>query len=326
MKKNIIVIFTGGTISMDKLNNDQGVRISSSQMPFEKDLIKQFPKHNLSFITFSMVPSPYLDINDMFKLTKLIESYVNDKSYDGVVVSHGTDTLEESAFMADLYLDTNKPVVFTGSMRNYSEVSYDGARNLMSAILVASSNASINQGVLIVLNDEINAASEATKTHTLSLNTFKSLEFGPLGIIDDQSVIFYRKKAKTMLHVRPSKIINNVEIIKVSAGSSSLLLNSLINNNFNGIVLEALGRGNVPPNLVPSITKAINSGIHVILTSRVPMGRVLGTYGYDGGGASLEKLGVIFAPNLNSQKARIKLIMILSLEEHTKNIKDYFIE
>lgn len=324
MKKNIKVVFTGGTISMNKLSNGQGVGISSSQMPFEKDLKKMFPNLNLTFDTFSMVPSPFLEIEDLFSLTKRIELYANDNLIDAVVISHGTDTLEESSFMADLYLQTNKPVIFTGSMRNYSEVSYDGLGNLMSSILVASSDESKGQGVLIVFNDEINAASETTKTHTLSLNTFKSLEFGPLGIIDDQHVIYYRKKANIIRHIRPESINDKVEIVKISAGSSSLIVNLLIDSRFEGIVIEALGRGNVPPKVVPGIERALALGIPVVLTSRSPMGRVLGTYAYEGGGAALEKLGVIFAPNLNSQKARIKLIMLLGSNINEKDMVKYF--
>lgn len=318
------MILTGGTISMNKHSDNELIDISDDYTKMIDELKDKLNGIDLSYEVFSMLPSPHLKITDMFSLTKLIDLNINDDAIDGIVITHGTDTLEETAYMADLYIKSKKPVIFTGSMRSYSDISYDGIRNLLSAILVAASDDSKNQGVLVVLNDEINSAAEVTKTHTLSLDTFKSLDFGPLGIIDNQSVIFYRKSLKNTKHIRPNTLNANVEIIKISAGTSSLLLNLLINHGVDGIVIESLGRGNISIESLPGVTRAIENSIPLVLTSRVPMGRVLGTYGYEGGGGHLEKLGVIFAPNLNSQKARIKLMMILSLT-HKNKTGDYFL-
>ncbi|MFA5526721.1 MAG: asparaginase domain-containing protein, partial [Acholeplasmataceae bacterium] len=179
-------------------------------------------------------------------------------------------------------------------------------------------------GVLVVMNDEINAAAEVTKTHTLSLDTFKSLEFGPIGIVEQDNVLYYRQTHYLQLHIAPKQIETRVEIIKAYAGSSSVFLNLLIEQGTKGIVIEALGRGNVPPLMVEGITKAIALDIPVLLTSRCPMGRVLDSYGYEGGGHHLKKLGVIFTENLSSQKARIRLMLALGASSSLSEIKKYF--
>ncbi len=309
---------------MNKRDEDQLVNISDEYDKVIDEVKDNLREIDLDYCVFSMVPSPHMKLTDMFNLSKLIDLKLNETNIDGIVVTHGTDTLEETSYMVDLYVNSKKPVVFTGSMRSHSDISYDGIRNLVSAILVASSDDSKNQGVLVVLNDEINSAAEVTKTHTLSLDTFKSLDFGPLGIIDNSSVYFYRTRIKNTKHIRPTEIIRNVEIVKISSGSSSLLLNLLIDNDIDGIILESLGRGNTTPDSLPGVIRAIEKNIPVVLTSRVPMGRVLGTYGYVGGGGHLEKLGVIFAPNLNSQKARIKLLMLLNSDIETDDYYSYF--
>jgi L-asparaginase len=208
-------------------------------------------------------------------------------------------------------------------MRNFSELGYDGFSNLLSAILVASEKTSYNRGVLVCLNDEINAASEVTKTHTLALDTFKSMEFGPLGIVDEQDVIYYRESTKRKSNITPARLKANVEIIKVVTGQdSSLLYYYITTNKVQGIVLEAFGRGNVPPTMVDGIKRAIDKGIKIVLTSRCPKGRVRDSYGYDGGGYHLKQLGVLFSGDLSSQKARLKLMLALSLEDSA--IEQYF--
>ncbi|MFA5560738.1 MAG: asparaginase [Acholeplasmataceae bacterium] len=325
-KKSIMIVFTGGTISMHKHESTFKTVINDNQNELLKILESNIPHVELLSHQFSMKPSPAVTPGDMFNLAKLTNQYIENPNIDGVVITHGTDTLEETAYFLDLYLNTKKPVVVTGSMRNFSELGYDGLSNLHSSILVASSSESKNLGILVVLNDEINSAREVTKSHTMALDTFKSLEFGPLGIVDQERVIYYRNTHHHESFITPNQLSADVEIVKASAGSSSVLLNLLIDQKINGIIVEALGRGNVPETMVDGIKRAIKNNIPVIITSRSPMGRVLDTYGYEGGGAHLMSLGVIFAGNLNSQKARIKLILALSLTNDQEQIRKYFSE
>lgn len=323
-KKQVLIIFTGGTISMEKNSLTSKATIKDNQNELMENISSELKNINLISNQFSLKPSPSVTPIDMFNLAKLTQKSLENPEIDGVVITHGTDTLEESAYFLDLFLDTKKPVVFTGSMRNFSELGFDGLSNLVSSILVAADDASIGMGVLIVMNDEINSAVEVTKSHTLALDTFKSLEFGPIGIVEQENVLYYRETHYARLTMQPSNIQSAVEIVKAYSGASSLILNLLIDNGVKGIILEALGRGNVPPMMIQGITRAIQNNIPVVLTSRCPKGRVLDSYGYEGGGNHLRQLGVIFTNNLNSQKARIKLMLALGMSSDTSSIKNFF--
>ena len=322
--KTILVIFTGGTISMEKNALTTKATIKDNIRELIDNISAELTNIDLVSHLFSLKPSPSITPNDMFELAKLTQSKLDDPSIDGVVITHGTDTLEESAYFLDLYLETKKPVVFTGSMRNFSELGFDGLSNLVSSILVAASEKSRHMGVLVVLNDEINSAAEVTKSHTLALDTFKSLEFGPIGIVEQENVLYYRQTHHKSYVMKPNAIEPNVEIIKVYTGSSSLLLNLLIEHGVKGIIIEALGRGNVPPQMIPGIKKAIDQKIPVLITSRCPKGRVLDSYGYEGGGDHLRSIGAIFTQNLNSQKARIQLMLALGLSNDVETIASFF--
>lgn len=324
MKKKIQIIFTGGTISMQRHPDNKQANIVNNHEALIHNIQDELSQIEIRSHLFSLKPSPAMSPVDMLNLAKLTESFLNDEDIDGVVITHGTDTLEESAYLLDLYLDHEKPVVFTGSMRSYSDLGYDGLSNLVSSILVAADEKSCDKHVLVCLNDEINTAREVTKSHTLALDTFKSLEFGPIGIIEQDNVIYTRHLFLDVPKLRTDHLEDNVALIKVVAGMSSDLLNLLIDHQVKGIVIEALGRGNVPPQMVPGIQKAIDKNIPVLLTSRCPIGRVLDNYGYEGGGYHLQQLGVIFTKNLNGQKARIQLMLALGITKDIDTLKSYF--
>ncbi|QWB95344.1 asparaginase [Mycoplasmatota bacterium] len=324
MKKTIQIIFTGGTISMQRHAINKQANIIDNRDDLLQNIKNELSQIEIRLHQYSLKPSPSITPGDMLNLAKLSKSFLDDPTVDGVVITHGTDTLEESAYFLDLYLRHEKPVVFTGSMRSYSDLGFDGLSNLLSSILVAADSSSMNMGVLVCLNDEINTAREVTKSHTLALDTFKSLEFGPIGIIEQDNVIYTRNTHLTIPNIQPKDIEPNVALIKVASGMSSDLLNLLVDTNVKGIVIEALGRGNVPPQMIGGITRAIENNIPVLLTSRCPIGRVLDNYGYEGGGYHLHQLGVIFTKNLNGQKARIQLMLALGLSHDIETIKKYF--
>ncbi len=323
-KKRILVIFTGGTIAMVNDLNTMKTVMSSGNNNIMQVITSTFTDLEIDYIEHSYLPSPYITPNHMFKLAKLIESKLLTENYEGVVVTHGTDTIEETAYFLDCYFNVKSPIVFTGSMRNLSELGYDGLSNVVSSILVAAHNDSKDRGVLLVLNDEINAASEVIKSHTVALDTFKSLEFGPLGIVDSRDVIYHRMNIYTKHNITISKLTKRVEIVKVTSGTDSLLIDFLIESKIDGIVLEALGRGNVPPLMLPGIIRALENNIPIILTSRCPKGRVLDTYAYEGGGHHLKQLGVLFSGNLPSHKARLLLMMALDFISNKDELKHYF--
>lgn len=321
--KKIAIIFNGGTISMkvDPRLKAAIPALSSEEIMSMVTGIERFAE--IEVINFSKLPGPHVTPEIMMEIYKLVEDTLNREDIHGVVVTHGTDTLEETAYFLDLTLDNPKPVVVVGAMRNSSELGYDGPSNLAAAICTAISEESRNKGVLVVMNNEVNAASEVTKTHTLSLDTFKSPEFGPLGIVDNDEVIFYRHMTKIQ-HIKIANIEAQVDLIKCGAGMDSRLIKFAVDSGSKGIVIEAMGRGNIPPKMVEGVEYAIKNRVAVVMVSRCPMGRVLDTYGYEGAGKNLRDLGVILGGNLPGQKARIKLMVALGSTKDLIKVKEIF--
>lgn len=325
MANKTAIIFTGGTISMkiDPRIHAAIPALSSEEIMAMVTNIEKFSE--IEIINFSNLPSPHITPKMMMELSILVNKTINREDITSVVVTHGTDTLEETAYLLDLTVNTEKPVIVVGAMRNSSELGYDGSSNLSAAICTGISKNAKNKGVLVVMNNEVNAASEVTKTNTLSLDTFKSPEFGPLGIVDNDEVIFYRDIVNRQF-IDTNEIEEKVGLLKTGPGMESDIINFYIYNGYKGIVIEALGRGNIPPQMIDGVKNAIEKNIPIVMVSRCPTGRVLDTYGYEGGGKHLRNLGVIFGNNLPGQKARIKLMLILSITNNMETIRNLFEE
>jgi L-asparaginase len=229
---------------------------------------------------------------------------------DGVVVTHGTDSLEESAYLAARSLASDKPIVFTGAMRTSSDLGWDGPANLGASVRVAASAASRGFGVLVVMGDRIYAGLDVTKAHTHMLDAFESPGLGPLGVVDDGQVVFRRALPSPGDVVEPRKLGGPVDIVYAYAGSDSRLLDAARGEGA-GVVVAAMGRGNVPPAMVPGIERWLHDRKPVVIASRALRGRVGHTYGYPGGGRRLHDLGVIFAGSRRPQQARIDLMLAL---------------
>lgn len=274
---------------------------------------------------FGMYPGPHVTPELMLNLSEVIRGYLEKNEFDGVIVTHGTDTLEETAYLLDLTVNTPVPIVVIGSMKNSSEPEWDGPRNLRDAVHICLNPNSRNMGVLVCLNGEINAASEVTKTHTDNVETFHSLDFGALGFVDRSRVIFNRMPRKLEL-LESARINPKVDLLKVYAGMDEKFFRYSADSGAEGIVVEALGVGNVPPSAFEGIKYAIEKGVPVVLVSRCPAGETLDVYGYPGAGKWLHKLGVIFADYLNGQKARIKLMLALGRTSDKEQLRRLFEE
>ncbi len=272
---------------------------------------------------YGSLPGPHISPEIMLDIARKVRGFLDREDVDGVVVTHGTDTLEETAYFLHEILDCKKPVAVTGAMRNGSELGYDGPANLSAAICTVISDSSIGRGVLVVFNNSVYGADEVQKSHTLSLDTFQSMDFGPLGIVDSDEVIYYRGK-RAIEPVIVDRIENKVALIKSVAGLDSDLIFYYLNEGYKGIVIEAMGRGNVPPKMVEGIAKAIEQKVPVVIVSRCPRGRVLDSYGYEGGGKGLRSLGAILGDNLTGPKARIKLMIILGKTHDVDEVKQLF--
>lgn len=323
MKKKVLIIFTGGTISM-KIDPELHAAIPALNSDEIMAMVSNIENvAEIESINFANIPSPHISTEHMMSIAHIVRENILREDITGVIITHGTDTLEETAYLLDLLIHSEKPIVVVGAMRNSSELGYDGSSNLSAAICTAISPKSKNKGVLVVMNNEVNAASEVTKTNTLSLDTFKSPEFGPLGIVDNDEVIFYRDITPSR-SIATNTIEKKVALIKTATDVGLDVVDFYIDSGYKGIVIEALGRGNIPPQLVPGIKRAIDNNIPVVMVSRCYTGRVLYTYGYEGGGKHLKDLGVIFGGNLPGQKARIKLMLSLGYTKDIERIREIF--
>lgn len=322
--KKVALVFTGGTIGMKVDKELHGAIPSLSPNEIIQALSGIDEYDNLIIHEFSRKPSPSITPRDMKNLATKVIEYLKQDDVAGVVVVHGTDVLEETAFYLNCVVNSKKPIVLTGSMKNASELGYDGLTNLVSSIKVCLSPDSMNKGTLVVMNDTINSSSEVTKTHTMSLDTFKSVEFGPLGIIDHNEVIYYRNITHYKKYELHNKMNDSTYLLKAYAGMNGDFIDYLIENEANGIVIEALGRGNLPPSMLDSIDRALNVGIFIVIVSRCNSGRVLDTYAYEGGGKDLTNRGCILGGSLNGQKARILLMLAISNDYDFDDIVDLF--
>ncbi len=319
----ILIIFTGGTFSM-KIDEKTG-----GAVPFfhGEELIEMIPKAkelaDVEIFNFGNRPGPHMTPELMLQLSEVVNKEIKRDDIDGIIVTHGTDTLEETAYFLDLTVNTNKPIVVIGAMRTSSEPDWDGPRNLLDAMYIINEKNSRGMGVLVCLNGEINAASEVTKTHTENIETFRSLDFGTLGFVERGKVIFNRLPRKLEI-IETEKIDSNVDMLKVYAGMDDKFFRFAADSGTHALVVEALGVGNVPPQAFKGIEYVVKKGIPVVLVSRCPSGETLDIYGYPGAGKWLKELGVIFSEYLNGQKARIKTIIALGKVEKSSQLKDFF--
>lgn len=244
-----------------------------------------------------------------FELARRASALLALPDVAGVVVTHGTDTMEESAYLADLVVGGDKPVVFTGAQRHADEPDADGPRNLADAIRVAASPAARGLGAVIVFASEIHGARDVTKLHSSRLGTFQSGEHGKLGDVDGGRVVV-RQRPLLRRHFAVERIEPAVDLIKLVMGSDARFVRCALESGARGIVLEAFGRGNGTPAVNEVVAEAVQGGVAVLVTSRCPQGRVMPIYG-NGGGKDLERAGAIFAGDLTGLKARILLSVLL---------------
>lgn len=321
MAKKLLILHTGGTISMKEGEN--GKVSPSARNPLLDALERLNHPAELHQESVFNVPSPHITLDHWLVLKDRIEQAVNEEHFDGIVITHGTDTLEETAYFLDLALNINVPIAITGAMRSSNELGSDGLINLQSAILVALSEDSKGKGVLVVMNDEVHHAKFVTKTHTTNVATFQTPTFGPCGLITKNNVIYFQKL--TAYECFPVREItkNNIQLVKAYAGMDSFLLEQLAHHGCDGVVIEALGAGNLPPTSLKGVHALLEANIPVVLVSRAFHGVTQDVYDYLGGGKELKQQGVIFTTGLSGQKARIKLLVLLN-QQREKPLFHYF--
>jgi len=314
------ILTTGGTIAMKQKGAGAIPALTAEEL---RSLLSP-DIGPLEMEEFSNLPSAHLTLDLIFKLAQRVRELLAAHEVIGVVITHGTDVMEETAYLLDLVVDTEKPIILTGAMRNASQVGYEGIANLKAAIRVAASSEARNLGALVVMNDEVHAARYVTKSHTQALDTFQSPSWGPLGRVDGDRVVIGKRVKRE--HIPCQRLAADVPLIKLAVGLDERFLHQAIERRADGAVIEALGGGRVPPWWMPTIKEAIDRGLVVVIASRCPAGRVYDEYGYVGAYRDLKRTGCIFAQGLSGQKARIKLMVALGLTRDEETVQRIFLQ
>ena len=315
-KKKIILMSTGGTIvsSGESATQTTGYRLGHlsinallDQMPDLKDKIE------LEQEAVSHVDSSSMTSEIWLKLARSVQTAVDRDDVDGVVITHGTDTMEETAYFLHLILKTQKPVVITGAMRPATALSADGILNLYNAFQVALDEQSQGLGVLMVLNNTIGSARFSTKTNTTNVATFSGLNTGELGAVIDNAVMYYNRSTRPHTMATPFSVHDfdqdesfpRVDILISHADDDSMLVDATVAIGAKGIVFAGLGNGCVPEKVLPGLKRASEAGVRVIRSSRVFTGPVFN------GLSEWEEAGLISSWNLSAVKSRILLQLAL---------------
>jgi L-asparaginase len=322
----VVVLSTGGTIASTRSEEEGGF---TSSLPGEQlvaavpglgELARVEVQNVANVGSTNMTPALWLEVS------RRANAALERPDVAGVLVTHGTDTMEETAYFLDLTVTSDKPVIMVGAMRAASEWDADGPRNILDATRVALSEEARGKGAFVVLNGEIHAAREVTKTHSLAVETFDTPEFGTLGIVDADGVRFYRAPLRRQSIPIPSDVaLPTVDIIPNYAGSDGRLIRGLLKEGpVDGLVIDAAGAGNIAAPLFQAVREAREAGVAVVVTSRTHAGRVLPLYAGGGGGTTLHALGCVFADNLSAQKARVLLIAALTRTSDPGELREIF--
>jgi L-asparaginase len=312
------LIATGGTIS-----NRDGGRLTADELIKSIPGVERFARPE--FEQFANLPSASLSLDQWLDLSRRINTlFENDADLSGIVVTSGTDTLEEAAYFLHLTVRSDKPLVVVGSMRNPSTLGYEGAANLLDAYRVAADPASRGKGVLVVLNDEINSAREVTKTDARRLETFQTRGYGVLGVVDPDRVAYYRTVVRR--HTKQSEFdvtsvqdLPRVDIALVYQGATGDVIKAMVDHGARGIVLATAGAGALSGTQADGVEYAVRKGVFVVMTTRTGSGRIAAG-GVDAG--SLRVQGEDLAP----VKARILLMLALTRTKDPAEIQRMFAE
>jgi L-asparaginase len=319
--KKIIVITTGGSIGT-KRGPAAGGAVPTVR---GDDLMEQLAHGDieLAFAEFSNLPGSHFTAVQALELAYRVEGALQSDDVHGVVVAHGADTIEETAYLLDLTITSPKPVVLTGATRLPTAPGYDGVINLAAAIRTAAAPDAHELGVLVVFGDQIFAAGSAQNVHAQALAAFGAPAAGPLGRVEAGKIRLTQRPTQRQT-IPCSRLEERVDLIAVTQGADDRLLRHAVEDGVAGIVIEAFGGGRVPPWWLPSIREAIGQRTVVVVASRCRAGALYDDYGYVGAYHDLQRLGVLFAHDLSGVKARIKLMLALGGARRPEEVRAWF--
>ncbi|AKG37913.1 L-asparaginase [Paenibacillus durus ATCC 35681] len=324
---NITILATGGTIAGSSASTTDVTGYTAGALGINT-LINAVPEMkqiaDVSGEQIANVGSPDIDNEVLLKLAKRINALLATDDVDGVVVTHGTDTLEETAYFLNLVVKSDKPVVVVGAMRPATAISADGPFNLYNAVKIASSKEARGKGVMIELNDRIGAARYITKTNTTGTDTFKSVEQGYLGVVSGDKIYFYNEvkrkhTASSVFDVSNLTELPQVDILYEYQNNGSYLYDAAINAGAKGIVVAGSGNGSLSTASEKGAAKAVSKGVAVVRSTRTGSGVVTHS-------ANDDKSGFVSSDSLNPQKARILLMLALTKTKNPAVIQTFFDE
>ncbi|NJK78996.1 MAG: asparaginase [Chloroflexaceae bacterium] len=315
--KRVRIITTSGSITG---------RQAAGAITISSDVIAMLQRDtiDLSFEEFSNIPGSHFTPVHALELSQRIDSALLDPDVHGVVVAHGTDTMEETAYLLGLTLNSAKPVVCVGAMRIATSTGYDDMTALVSAVRVAAAVEARDMGVLVMSADEIFAAHDVQQVNTRLMRAFAAPESGPVGYINNKQVLLRHRPLRRQF-IPSARLEEQVYLLRLYQGMDERLLRHCITDQVAGLVIEAFGSGRIPPWLVPTLGEVVRQRIAVVVTSRCGAGGLGDEYGYVGAYHDLRRLGVLFAPDLNGIKARIKLMVALGAARNREELKAWFL-
>jgi L-asparaginase len=332
------LVATGGTIA-----NRTGGRLTAAELVASMSGIERYAR--VESEQFANTSSSSLTLEQWLALARRINAlFAADADLAGIVVSSGTDTLEETAYFLNLTVRTDRPVVVVGSMRNPSTIGYEGAANLLEGFRVAADRQSRGKGVLVVLNDEINAARDVTKTDALRLQTFQSRSYGVLGVVDSDRVVYYRNTVKRHTHaaefdVTTIQSLPRVDVVMTYQGASGDIIKAIVDQGAKGIVIASAGAGALSGTQNEGLRYAAEKGVVVVVSTRTGSGRIASRSAgrantspstseaaADGVPPAGRGRSRVNAEDLAPLKARILLMLALTVTEREAEIQRMFAE
>jgi len=307
----IHLIFTGGTISMQRDERAggnvpaHGGEALVALAPGLRDL------GPLRIDDWGRYPAAHMGPAKLWELRNHVERVIRTERPAGIVLTHGTDTLEETAYLLARTVDADTPIILTGAMRTSSDAGWDGPGNLTDSVRVAADPASSGRGALVVFHGAIFQGGQVAKVETTALAAFAAPHAGPVGRIHQDVVEFLTPRSRPLPKVEPAELAARVCLVPMVLGDSGELLD-LARPGHDGVVLMAFGSGNLPPGAVPAIRRWLAEGKPVVLASRCLYGAVAPMYAFPGGGATLVREGVIPAGRRTASQARMELTICLS--------------
>lgn len=307
----IHILFTGGTISMQRDAAAGGnipahggealVRLAPG--------IEQIASYRIE--DWARMPAGHFDLERLWAMRERVRELAESGEVGGIVVTHGTDILEETAYLLDRTLDSVVPVAVTGAMRTSSDDGWDGPRNLRDAVAVAASPSSAGRGSMVVFAGQIFTGRTAAKSHATDVEAFTAPHAGPIGTVSGAAVSYTSSPSTARAPLQPDSLRARVAHIPMVVGDDGSMLD-LARPGHDGVVIEAFGSGNVPPGAVPAIGRWLDAGKPVVLASRCWWGQVTPAYAFEGGGARTTAMGAIPAGPRTPSQARMELAIALS--------------